>query len=349
MDQTMFSDILESVSNERRKPSTAAMVFFAIVTAAIYPLIPLVSGVIPELAVYSSYLLVAGVLLFSAGCVFVASGDAPLPVFLIPFAGVGASFITGGVSTACAGLLIAVVSYIAGRILLRGGDFHRALTVSTAIVYTVAVVAIAVVTFAIDLSAKEFYDMFLEYFKAAMNTAVSMAATGVNGSIPLDTVKLLTTQYDLFVRAVILCLPAVLACMIELAAVIVLRINGILHTAAGSTLYPMRKRYAKVDRIFAVLYLVSVALAFLDTGVIGICAMNVFLILMIPAICAGVTEYRRLIRERRMNGMRGLPFQVILLIIVSFALSPAAGVLVLSLTGALAPLKKKDGVNGEKH
>ena len=306
----------------KKRPSVAVTVVFALVSAVMALLISQL-GLLP-------------LTVFAAIVTYVTSAASPVIVTLIPLIGIGVTYVTDGIAVVGVALAVFAASYAAGMVIRRGGDFHRAFMAFLFTGITITVAAVAAYTRYYDISAKEIADLYYDYMKDAMETAVASASA----KLPMDTAVLLSTQYEEVLRATLLGVPAITSWIIEFFGLIVIRLAGYLHTVTGCTTYPMYRRPATVSRTFAVVYFVSVFLMLTSDGLFGACATNVMLVLMVPAMAAGISSYRRAIVERRMRGMRGFPGSVVLLIFVTLAMSLLAGFIFLSLTGAFSAFGK---------
>lgn len=274
--------------------------------------------------------------------VFSASTKAHAIVQLIPVLGIGAAYFRGGAVLAVIAGALWLAALIAGTVLARGGDFHRALMTFILILSAAAAVGAAVYTRMMGISAEDIADAAKTLFHDTMADAVA----SLGQSLPLDTANLLIEQYEAVAYTAVMYAPAAVGCTAALLGIIAIRIAGFLHDLSGCGFYLKERRGARVDRIFAVIYLVSLFLGSFGTGVIGACAANVMLILMIPASAAGVTAYRLMLRRRREAGVRGVPFSLLMLILSFVIFSPVVGLMILAFTGIFAAFAKKFSPRG---
>ncbi len=303
------------------RPSWGFVLMFAFIAA--------VSAVlVPELGLLSPVLI-------SASVIFTISAGANFIIALIPLVGAGAAYFRGGLYVAAVCAVFVIASVISGYTLKKHG-FFRALVMYTLVVYGAAVVAIALYTKICDISAAALTDGYRAYFGQILEASISTYSK----TIPAENVAALTEMYDLALEVMVLYAPVLLAWLIEICGVISIRLVGFFHNFAGSTMYPLYKRFAFGDRVFGFVFLAALILGFMDNGIVGICAVNVMLVLLVPAVCSGVSVNRRMLAERRERGMRGIP-PSLLIVLISIFMSPIIGLAVLGFTGAVDALKKK--------
>ncbi len=318
--QTNNSNIGETAA--AKKPPVLVTVVAAIAAA-------LSALIIPEFGALAMAVLAVCVL-------FCVSAKAHVIVQLIPVLGlVGAYLRDGALMLGVAGALW-LAALIAGAVLARGGDFHRALMTFTLILSAAAVIAATLYTRMNGISAED----ISEAAKVLFHDTMADAVESLGQSLPLDTANLLIEQYEAVAYTAVMYAPAAVGCMAALLGVIAIRFAGLLHGLSGCTVYPAERRGARVDRIFAVIYLISLFLGSFDTGIVGACAANVMLILMIPASAAGVTAYRLMLRRRRESGVRGVPFSLLMLILSFVLFSPVVGLMILAFTGVFSAFAK---------
>lgn len=272
-----------------------------------------------------------------AACIiFNTSAKAPTLVLLIPIFGIIGVYFRGGVFALCVCAVLFCAATVAGRVLLGGGDFHRGLMSFTFVCFAAAAVGAAVYFGIKGITAEDIAD----YMKNAVHGIMAKLTESMGQRLSLDTAKLLTEQYEAIAYTAVVYTPSVIGCSIALLGVIALRLAGFLHDLTGCVTYPKEKRIAAVDRIFAVIYSLSLIIGSFDTGIVGACASNIMMILMIPAAAAGVSAYRIMLQNRRMAGRRGIPFSLVMLIVSFVVFSPVVGLMILSFTGIFAAFIK---------
>lgn len=302
-------------------PSKNFLLIMALIAAASAVLMP-------ELGLIS-------LIALSAAVAFITSSKANFLYMLIPVLGIGGAYFRGGLYAVAICSVIALAGLFSGLALRRHG-FFRALLTYTLVVYGLAVAAVAVYTRIYDISATA----LLDYYRAYFAEIFEASAATYSETVPQENVAQLTEMYELTLDMLVAYASIIPAWIIELCGVAALRLVGLFHNMSGSRMYPLYKRFSYADRVFAVLFSASLLLGFIAGGVVGICAENVVLILMIPAVCAGVSSIRLTMAERRIRGMRGLPISLVI-VLVSVFISPVTGLLVLGFTGALDAFKKK--------
>ncbi len=280
----------------------------------------------------------------SACVIFLSSARAPFILSLIPILGLVGVYFRGDVSFLFIGAALYVSSFISGRILLSGGNFHRGLMTFT-LVFGATVAAGGTVYCMINgITPADISD----YMKTVVHEMMSEAVNSMGQTLPLETAKLLTEQYETVAYTAVIYIPAVAGCGIGLVGILSLRLAGFIHDLTGCDTYPKERRTAVVDRIFAVIYLAALVLGALDVSIVGVCASNVMITLMVPASAAGVAAYRSMIGHRRRIGKRGIPFSLIMLIVSFVFFSPVVGLMILAFTGVFAAFAKKSGFRDPK-
>lgn len=316
----------------KRSPSLIAMTACAVAGAV-------AALLIPELGL-------AAVILMITFITYTVSVRAPLPILLIPAVGAVLCYIRGGAWLFAVTAAIAVGSVIAGAVIGKGGDFQAALMSFTLTELALAAVLAASYMKLRGLTVQAVYNRFEVYVR----DAVAGAIASLGDRLTLEEAQLMTEQYEAVIESTLVYIPAVVSWGIELCAVIALRLTGVLHNVTGSVLYPKHRRSAAVSRAFAVIYLISMLMGAVSSGIVGCSAGNVMLVLMLPAAAAGVSVYREMLRTHRRSGRRGLPIPLILLAAIFIFMSPVFGTVALSLTGALASFKRKpslgNGIRG---
>lgn len=277
------------------------------------------------------------IIALSAFVIYLSSAGFGVAFFAFPAAGLVLGYFYGGPLSFAAATVAAAASLCAGFVLRRGGDFHRALMTFTLLAGAAVAIGGAIYTKIYNISASDIYDAYTGYIEKAVNSAVS--SSGVN--LTLDNARILTDQYEAVMQSALLYLPAVCMWVIEICGLVALRINGLLHDLTGSTLYPVDRRRARVSRVFAVLFIVSLVMGSAMSGLAGSCAGNIMLSLLIPAAAAGFSSIVRNAGNRsRLSGRRGIHPVIILLIILSFIMYPAMAMIVLALIGAVSSFRK---------
>lgn len=306
-----------------KKPGLAVIFIFALLAAVS-------AALMPEFGYISAIAL-------TATLVFLVSAKTPIPVFIIPFIGIVASAMRGGFVMLGITSVFAVAAIIAGWVIQKGGDFHRALMMFTLVTLAAAVVAVAVYTKIYDISVTDISEVYSAY----LNDILSVAVTSAGSKLTLENAELITEQYEAVMQTALLYSPAMLGWIIEICGIVALRLAGLFHDRTGSTLYPKHRRPAVLSRTFAVIYLVSLFVGAVSSDVVGCSAGNIMMILMIPASAAGVSSYREMIGQRKNSGKAGIPPSLMMLIAVFLFMSPAVGIIVLALTGSLSAFKGK--------
>ena len=308
---------------EKKSPSVAAFIIIA--------LIGLAAGALS----YSLGVLM--MLLYSVVTVFLASAKAPiiLQALMIPAAFVPMYFSDAEFTYVM--LTVWLCSVVGGVVIALGGDFHRSV-MSFSFVGILS--AVAGGTAYLEMRGITVQDVSV-WMQGMLHDFLAQAIESAGDAIPLETARLLVSQYEVIAKSAVAYIPAVIGSMIVLFGIIAVWLCGFLHNITRCETYKMKLRVARVDRIFAVIWLASLLLGIVNAGVVGICASNIMLILMLPCAAAGLTEYRIMLFKRRLTGRRGLPFAVITLIIVFVFVSPVVGMMVLSLTGAFGAFTRK--------
>lgn len=326
-----FGNTEQAAACPKRVPSLTALTVCSVAGAA-------AAILIPELGL-------AAVTLMIAFITYTVSARAPLPILLIPAAGVALCFVRGGAWFFAVAAAIAVGAVIAGATIGRGGDFMTALMSFTLVELALAAVLAASYMRLRGLTLQGIYNSLTVY----VHDAVAGAISTLGDRLTLEEAELMTEQYEAVISSTLVYVPAVISWGIELCAIIALRLTGALHTVTGSVLYPKYRRSAAVSRVFAVIYLVSMLAGAVSSGIVGCSAGNIMLVLMLPAAAAGVSVYHEMLRAHRMRGRRGLPLPLILLAAIFVFMSPVFGTVALALTGVLASFRRRSSLgNGTR-
>ncbi len=289
------------------------------------------------LALIVPYLgLIAAVAL--AGCTaFLASSKAPLPVAFIPVLGIVGVFFISDILTLLivAGVFLAAV--ISGVSIRYGGDFHRGLMTFILVSCAAAVVC----AFSYMSYAKITPEMISDAVEIYVRDYMTYAIESMGDSLSLEAAETLAGQYEAIAAASVMYIPAVIGGLFGIIGLVSLRLAGFIHTLTYSDSYPIEKRIAVPDRVFAVIYIVSVIIGMGDMGVVGASLLNIMIIMTVPACAAGVSAYRILLLRRRLSGRRGLPLSLVMLIFSFVFFTPAVGLMILSLTGVFSAFGKR--------
>lgn len=327
------ADELYSGDNEVRPepPSVVHLIVTALIAAAS-------AFLMPELGFIS-------MILHSACVIFIVSGGAAVPIQLVPVLGVMSLFFRGGYFYIAAAAAIWAASLTAGVMLRLGRSFQQALMPYILVLLSASAVGGAVFMRIRGITVSDVSEALGNIIHEMMAYAIESAGD----SLPLETVYRLMEQEEAMASVAVLFIPAVFGMAVSLAGIFALRLNGLFHTLSGSELYPAVKRIATVDRAFAAVWLLSALLGVLDpVGVVGACASNIMMILLFPAVAAGLFELRVMIVARRLSGRRGLPFFVILLILSFIMMQPIVGFVILALMGTISAFTGKRGRKYEK-
>lgn len=322
MDMEKDSMMCDGPTGQYKKINITVFIIISLVSA-------LAALALPELGFISMTVLAACV-------IFNTSAKAPAPVLFIPILGMIGVFLRGDVISLCIGAAIFIGSTVSGFVLLHGGDFHRGLMSFILVCFAAAAVGAAVYFSIKGITAED----IAEYMKDKVHDTLAAVTESMGQKLSLDTANLLSEQYEAIAYTAVMYAPAVIGGSVALLGVIAIRITGFIHDLTGSFAYPKEKRSAAVDRIFAVIYFTALILGSFDTGIVGACAANVMMILMIPASAAGVSAYRIMLYRRKMAGRRGIPLSLMMLIISFVIFSPIVGLMILSFTGVFAAFMK---------
>jgi len=313
------------------RPSQSRYLMWSLITAAAVAFLP--------------YLGVVSYPLMCAALLFLVSAKAPLWAFFPPAAGViGLFFVLGGnadpVTLAVMYTVVAALlsSLAAGGVLCRkDGDFHRALTVFTAVASVTALTLVALTFRKYGVTPEALTDKCTELLLSAVER---MAASEYN-TLPAEELAALRENAPNMIRESLYYFPAVVAIMIEVCGVISLRVNGLIHDSVPTAYYHPARRPAKVDRMYAVLFFASIV-ATLAGGstVVGITAGNVMLILLVPAVAAGVSAYRLRRMRRRAEGKPSGIFPVLIFVGLVLYL-PVLALYIPAVYGCIAGFKQK--------
>ena len=271
----------------------------------------------------------------SAAVIFCASAKANLLFFLIPLAGVGAAYFRSGIYFAALCGVLVVASFISGQTLRRHG-FFRALIMYTLVVYGAAVAGVAVYMKLHGITPADLSQSLRIYIDGILQ----MSINSYSNSIPAESLESIMLMYDDALDALVMYSPVILAWVIELCGIACIRIVGVCHNFTGSIHYPLYKRFAYGDKVFAYLFIASALVGTFGSGVVGACAENTMMVLLVPGVCAGIAVNRRAVTERRSKGVRGLPISL-WIIIGCVVMSPIIGLMVLGITGAVDAIKRK--------
>ncbi|MBQ7827368.1 MAG: hypothetical protein IJ386_03800 [Clostridia bacterium] len=291
----------------------------------LYSMISVVAAFfVPELGLLS-------VILFSACTVFVISSGAALPVQLIPVLGVLSLILRGGYFWMAVMAAVWMASLVAGHRLRLGKTFQQALLPYMLMLISAAAVAAALYTRKYGITADDISDAM----KTLVHDMMASAIESAGDTIPLERAYLLMEQHEAVAAVAATFIPAAVGMAISLIGIIALRLAGLFHTVSGSEMYPEKNRLATVDITFTVVWILSMLIGVIDpAGVAGACASNIMMVLLFPAAAAGITECRFMIVRRRLEGRRGLPFAMFF-VIISFIITPGAGLIVLGFMGTV--------------
>lgn len=304
------------------KASPAALILVAVVCAITAVFMPKIGFIAPIVLV--------------AAAMFITSAGANFLILLIPFAGIAGAYFESGLYLVGLGGVMLVGAYLAGFTLKRHG-FHRALMTFTLVVYGAAVIAVAVYTKIYSITAAELSAAYKSYVGTLIENALAASA----GALPAENVELIRQQYDTILELMVLYSPAFLAWIVEICGIVALLINGVCHDFTGSFAYPGYLRIAILDRVYSVIFILAFIVGSVGGGVVGMCAENVMLVLILPAACAGITYIKLNIAERRLRGRRGFPPALLIVLVVSLAMSPVMGVAALAVMGIFEAFKKR--------
>lgn len=301
---------------EGSRPSAVTQLIIAVIAAA-------AAGLIPEFGIISAVLLAVGVL-------YTASSRGALALVLLPAVGVAAAVIRAGVIAGAfaAGIMLAAI--VAGWCLRRGGDFCRALMLGTFVILAGAFAAAVWYMNSRGISVEELAD----HVRSLYRDAAVRAAELMKDRVGEEAALLFIGQAEATADTALLRSPAMLAVTVQIAGTVSLRLTGLLHDITGSTLYRGRKRRARVDRVFAAVYGISLVMGAAVPGAAGICSANLAISLMIPAGTAGLSVIRCLIERRKYSPKPGIPVSLIILSVCAALWYPSAAIVILTLVGA---------------
>ena len=320
----LYSDDHDGNEVRPEPPSLIHLLLYSLISVA-------VAFAVPELGLLS-------VILFSACTVFVISSGAALPVQLIPVLGVLSLILRGDYFWVAVMAAVLAASLLAGHRLRLGKTFQQALLPYMLLLIAASAVAAVIYTRKNGITAAD----ISEGMKTLVHDMMAAAIESAGDSIPLDKAYYLMEQHEAMAALAATFLPAAVGMAISLIGILSIRLAGLIHTVSGSEAYPLEKRFAIADPAFSAVWLLSMLVGVLDpAGVAGACASNVMMVLLFPAAAAGITECRFMIVRRRLEGRRGLPFAVLLLIISFITATPGVGIIILGLMGTVFPLFRR--------
>lgn len=305
-------------AGKKKTPSVFMGILFSLGAA-------LSASVLPELGIVAMVLL-------SACIIFITSAGFSPYVIAVSVFGLGVAYGRDGLSMLGIAGAIWLASLAAGYVIRRGGTFHRSLM--TFLLAGGAAAAVGGVLF-FRVYGITVADV-AESVKSYVHDFIAAALESATDTLSLENAALLKEQYEAIAADAVMYIPAVIGMSVAAVGAVGLRLAGFLHTLTGCGTYPLVRRIAAADRVFAVIWLAALLLGATDSGIVGACASNIMLILMVPAAAAGVSSYRFLTARHRLMGKRGVPFSLIMLVFSFVFLSPVVGIMILALTGCFS-------------